>query len=70
MASAKATVRGLTDVENEEQISDIRNMHIFFDRYSDLLWDDSEDGFNELIGILREVAGDYFLSKWEVERRK
>ena len=32
----------------------------FFDRFPDLLWDDPEDKFNEIIGILRNTALNYY----------
>ena len=32
----------------------------FFNRFPDLLWDDLEDEFNELIGILRNRVLDYW----------
>lgn len=38
----------------------LREVEKFFDRFPDLLWDDPEDEFNELIGILRSKAMDYY----------
>ena len=37
----------------------LKEVEKFFDRFPDLLWDDPEDEFNELIGILRSKVLDY-----------
>jgi len=46
-------------VLNKEHLNS-KQIERFFDRFPDLLWDDPEDEFNEIIRIMREKVFDYY----------
>ena len=63
MSELKEKVKQIIDKDYAKKLvldDSFKEMERFFDRFPDLLWDDPEDRFNEIIGVLRSKVMDYY----------